>query len=806
MQQQQQMMAQRQQQLQQIELMRKQQQMQAMSSQQRQLEDNRKRLEAQNQQRIEMQRQAAEQAQRQQAEFRQKQAEERQRQVQILEQRKLEQAAVLNVRRVMQKLRGVTPDTVEGLEKEVLEVLQSQLSALGSQAEPMTKEAQAGLEQAKQRVETIRENIRKAEEARAEAEKKRQEAIEKADELLKQLQGMVGEAEEASKELVNEADPLTDKDSVDMSIEEIRATAKAVEEAGVTAKEKAKACSDMALTQGPAMRVADLPRAGKKDKPDEPGKQDKPDEPEDRLTLAKLLGRINEATKTTESTLRMAKTAEEKAVKRVAAKKKVQASEKVFDKYDVNKDGMLDQKEVTKYAQKELGFKIPAAYFEGSFKVLIGDAKGVKKANFQQLKMSIGIQREQAKDAKRKEARVEREKELEKMKEELEEKVKEATKDVDTTDSKVTKCEADTQPLLLKAKTMSSPDMAKMADEIDEQIKDAREDAAAAKTATTELAEDCEAELKTWLALEQKKLDMRINRFDVRLTKAATLCGKFREELKKKATEEIGVLEKKVIKLLKYHQRAKDITSEDLFVAVDADKDDKISESEWLAFFKTCEREPPAPEKEGEDEAGKKDEAAAEPPTEEELSRVWAALDEDEEGAVSKDRFASLVRNYMKVAKDTVITSGASIKDSKTLRRLDAGEIVEVVRGPCEEGTVKVMRVQAKVMKDDLEGWITVSGNQGTTFLEEGGNIFKVVAETILTDAFELDGGDAGAAKKVKDTTRKLKIGELVEVRAWAKKEEKSGLLRMKCKCLSDGSVGWATTFGNQGTEYLKVV
>merc|ERR1711920_699227 len=116
--------------------------------------------------------------------------------------------------------------------------------------------------------------------------------------------------------------------------------------------------------------------------------------------------------------------------------------------------------------------------------------------------------------------------------------------------------------------------------------------------------------------------------------------------------------------MLKYHQRAKDITNEELFAAVDADTDGKINESEWLAF-KHCEKE----------------------------------------------------------------------------------------------------------LKAEKE-----------------------------------DGSNANAAKKVKDTTRKLKVGEIVEVREWAKKEEKSGLMRMKCKCRSDGVTGWVTTVGNQGTVFLEVV
>lgn len=141
------------------------------------------------------------------------------------------------------------------------------------------------------------------------------------------------------------------------------------------------------------------------------------------------------------------------------------------------------------------------------------------------------------------------------------------------------------------------------------------------------------------------------------------------------------------------------------------------------------------------------------------------------------------------------------------MRRLDVGEVVEIIEGPVKEESVDVLRVHATVMKDGLDGWITLAGNQGTIFLEDGGNLFKVVKETILTESFDLEGGAAKeSTRKLKDTTRKLKEGEIVEVREWPRKEQKSGLLRMKCKCKSDGATGWVTTVGNQGTVYLQVV
>jgi len=188
---------------------------------------------------------------------------------------------------------------------------------------------------------------------------------------------------------------------------------------------------------------------------------------------------------------------------------------------------------------------------------------------------------------------------------------------------------------------------------------------------------------------------------------------------------------------------------------------------------------------------------------------LFISLDESEEGEgyISKDRFLNLLRLFMRVVQESVITSTMNIKDSEVLRRLEIGEIVDVLKGPQKEETMELLRVHCKVVKDGIQGWITVAGNQGTVFLVKGGNQFRVVKETILTEAFELDGGGSkDATRKLRDTTRKLTEAEVVEVREWARKEPKSGLMRMKCKVLSDGETGWVTTVGNQGTVYMELV
>merc|ERR1740121_446349 len=104
------------------------------------------------------------------------------------------------------------------------------------------------------------------------------------------------------------------------------------------------------------------------------------------------------------------------------------------------------------------------------------------------------------------------------------------------------------------------------------------------------------------------------------------------------------------------------------------------------------------------------------------------------------------------------------------------------------------------------EGWVTLKGSQGSDFLVEGGCLFKVVKETILTSRFGFSSeGAKETSQKLKDSTRKLNVGETVEVREWPKKEESSGLMRMKCMAKTDGALGWVTAVGNQGDKFLDV-
>merc|ERR1719215_138462 len=171
----------------------------------------------------------------------------------------------------------------------------------------------------------------------------------------------------------------------------------------------------------------------------------------------------------------------------------------------------------------------------------------------------------------------------------------------------ITKVENETTGQAMKVKELTSEEMVTTAEEAENGVKEIREESIECRKAAVDLMEGVEMEHKVWLFGEQKKIEFRLGRFEPRLSKAVTMAIMFRAEAKKKEFESLVALEKKALKLLKGHQRVKDLTGEELFEAVDSEKDGKIDKSEWLAFFKSCEKEP-KPEKKVEDGEAKKEE------------------------------------------------------------------------------------------------------------------------------------------------------------------------------------------------------
>merc|ERR1719247_1188634 len=88
------------------------------------------------------------------------------------------------------------------------------------------------------------------------------------------------------------------------------------------------------------------------------------------------------------------------------------------------------------------------------------------------------------------------------------------------------------------------------------------------------------------------------------------------------------------------------------------------------------------------------------------------------------------------------ITDVFDIKTCKVLKKLTVDEVFTISEGPVAEEGTGVERVKGKSTKDDVEGWITVKGNQGTTYAKLDEKRYKVTKETPLQKAFQTDSGE----------------------------------------------------------------
>jgi len=771
----------------QMEEMRNQQ----MEEQRNRLEENRRKLEEANRKRIEEQQAKMEQMRKQQEELMEKAREDKRKREEEVVKKKEEHRATMVIRRAAQRLRMVALPGIEAAKKELEEVMAKELENCYTAIEKVREECQAAINQADAKIAAVEEAKRKEEEKKAAEEQARREKAERHAKLLDDLAGLVNEADAVAKALEGKAAPLANGDDLKTS-EEVNEVVEASEAANGELKARTKACMDFVAENRTELQEQPQLRGwGKGAQPPVPVDPEKP-------TLRILLAKVTELTRGADVTMKALTTNKAKATKKIDAAVKLDSSRKQIMKYDKDGDGLLSRKELQAYAKGEYLFTVPVSDMDLILKVLVEEGKrGVAPARLQRLKTLVGVARERVRDTQRREARLAKEKHVFEMKEAIKEKAEEAAKKAAEASEDAKKLEAATVPLAAKGKALKSTEMGPLAAEADELVKEAKASVAAVRAIVEALGEPEEPELKKLLTTETLKLSAQLTRLDGQISKCEASVSKFRADIAKKDMQEVEAFRSTAIKLMRLHQAKKDLSPEALFKAVDKNKDGRADESDLQNFFRTCEK----PTEDGEDSAEGVE------LSKEEITRLFAYLDEDDEGALSKDMITGLVRCFMKVSKETVLTNVRSIKASKPVRRLEIGEVCELMEGPVSEGNVDLMRTRVRMLKDQVEGWVTPVGNQGTLFLEEreGGLTMKVVKETILTPTFAIAGeGVKEETRKLKNTTRKLKEGELVEVREWMRKEEASGLMRMKVRTTS-GQIGWATAVGNSGAVFLEI-
>lgn len=748
-------------------------------------ENNRKRLEEQKA-RLEAQRG-------QQNEIQRKRMEEQQRRMEEMKRQQEEYNAVRTIRATIGKLRAVTADTFETIKSELAEVLAREFDSCGAQKSKIQEESDKALEAASARLEKIKE-----------MDLKRKEAMENAQASLEQLIEMAEGVEAATKDFADGVANFTSLHVLD-SEEKVSSAAAEVEDLGKDASEKVDVALEFIKAKGQEVRILIAaggskallrPMASKKAATDETVEEEKDPEAAAKPTWIQLQHRVGTCKTSVDKDIKQLKAAVEAALKKAAAQDEWKKIHETFAKYDTDKDGLLNRKEISVYADSEFSFKLTDSNLDQIFKVMVcnGDA-GVKESDLQRLKASIGIAREMVRDQTRRKEREEREAEIAKRKEKFQVNIDEVAAVIKAADSEIQEFTQLTRSLMTEGRTMKAVEMVAKAAEIDAVVETATAKLAEATKAQDDLSiteEEQEKELVQWFELEKKKLANLIKNSEGNLSKSNAILAKFREDAARKDVGEVKLLSTKVLNLLKAHQKEAQLSIVALFSTIDANDKGSIDRDSFVKYLSNI-----ADEKAGEEKKNVL--------SEEELGRVFTTFDEEKEGLISQDTFKGIMRVMMKVLKDVAITETFSIKDTKTVRRLDVGEVIEVVDGPRKEEATDVTRVHARAMSDGAEGWVTTEGNHGTVFLKEGGNLFKVVKDTILTECFQIDASKE-ESRKVKESTRKLKAGEILELREWGRTQEDTGLTRMKCKVRSDGMVGFVTTVGNTGIKFVEAV
>ena len=83
---------------------------------------------------------------------------------------------------------------------------------------------------------------------------------------------------------------------------------------------------------------------------------------------------------------------------------------------------------------------------------------------------------------------------------------------------------------------------------------------------------------------------------------------------------------------------------------------------------------------------------------------VFKAIGREKAGAFNKEDFKALFRQACVVKKEVVATDGQSVTASKMLCKVKLGDLLETYGVEVEDEESKMIRMQCKLMKDDLVG------------------------------------------------------------------------------------------------------
>ncbi|CAJ1426140.1 unnamed protein product [Effrenium voratum] len=596
------------------------------------------------------------------------------------EEQRREQQGVMTCQQILQKLQAVTPETYDHIKDEVEKMVMQKLPECGTQAEAMKAEAMQQFQVAQMRVEQIKQQ-------RAEEERLNAERSEEAKKLLAELSTLVDKAEQDTAELKTAAAPVLEAKS--MSEEEAKTAGKAVSEVSVAAKASCKACSDFIVERKVGIDCVKPPHLAAI-----------------REEQLKLQGRIQECYKVVVSATISAKVMIDKAIRKTQAEKVFEKRASAFDKYNSRKDQVFTADDIVLYAKGEFSFvlsKESAANIVKKF----GDGKSVPRARFQRIKVAVGIAREEDASRLRREEAERKRLALEAKKKAIEadvQKVLDTLQEVEPTIAKAE--EAGKAEHLSKEYLAGTPDKEAVATALaaaDSTLKDAQSELSDVRSRLTDMVSSADEDVKQYVQMETRKVDLKVQSMNARLQGTSVAADRGRSFLQRLEVLELQAAKLEVAKLL----RSKKLDAEDLFKAADKDADGTVNLADFNSFLESCENCQVSGEK---------------------IEKVFNHLSDG--NGLSKESLYLASRTYYSVVSDIVITDQQGL-EGETLRRLELKELLELLEGPVVVESAGLQRVKCRTI-DGTEGWVTLTGNNGTSYLQVSEGVLQASGEVGL--------------------------------------------------------------------------
>eukprot|EP00928_Gymnodinium_smaydae_P052576 TRINITY_DN3656_c1_g7_i1.p1 TRINITY_DN3656_c1_g7~~TRINITY_DN3656_c1_g7_i1.p1 ORF type:complete len:1385 (-),score=333.21 TRINITY_DN3656_c1_g7_i1:71-4147(-) len=720
------------------------------------------------------------------------------------EKQQRQQQATLNVLRVLQQLSNANPENFETLKSDLAKVMATELPETGSQEEILKMEANRVLEHAQHYVEQVKQQ--QVREAQAVEE---QERISR--ELLDELERLVRVAEVSAKDVQATTAPLAQEEQLQYA--DAFGIARAAEEAGNVAITSCSACAEF-MTQ----KKATIEEA-----------ESIADECASRLGAVQP--RIAAAARQATDALRQAKATKERIGKRCAAARRLERQAELFEKYDQDGDGLLSEAEVIAFAKGEHDFIIPPENLARIKRQLLRGGRGLERDDFPQLQAAIGIARDETMGVVRRARREENERaereaqearkamveerkvEMKKLlveigaefAKEIEPKISAVEKDAEKLAAEAQSMAVDTLQSAARALEVPANAVGRLLAETSERVEASRQGV----DGLPELAVAVQAELR--------RIDNILSTAGKRMEKVTATVEAARQLAHHWRISDYEGSRMEVAAILQACAEAKGGKVEDLFSAIVtpgamtvsvADVKKYVEESQSIVDQEKLKRtfaafgpggvfSLPSGGANGAAEATTNGKDAVEA-KEAQLAFNGNSTEKapaPEDIRIGQEDFARFTRLLYKVVKEIVLTDNLLIEQSRQIRRLDIGEVMEVTQGPSLDPAIGIYRIGVKILKDGLEGWVTVAGNAGVTFLLPCACIFRSMAVTPLASELrDLEGTT---------TVTELREGLILELLDWSRTSRSSlGVTRIKTRLPGSSLVGWATTVGNDGVTY----